>query len=236
MKKRKIVTGLLASALIVGTVGGTGATLAYLTDTSETTQNKFTVGKIDIDTVDEYTPPENEVVPNEQVEKTVSVKNTGTNDAVVFIELTVPVENVTLVANDGTKGTKAYQDIVYFEQSSDGVTVQQNNFSSSWELLDDKMDTTSKTHTYIFGYKTTLSESTTAANLFEKFQVKNVMENEISSETVQNINVKTYAIQADNIVGANGAIDTSETLTKDVLTEIYNRLMKQSGATEIPLA
>lgn len=55
-----------------------------------------------------------------------------------------------------------------------------------------------------------------------------------NSDTIV-IDVKTYAIQADNIVGDGGAIDTTGTMAKDKLIDIYNRLIKQSDATNIPI-
>ena len=232
--KRKKVLAIALTCLLIGGVGA-GSTVAYLTDQTDTIHNEFTVGSIKIETVDNYTPPTDEVVPNQQVSKEVSVENTGKNTAVVYLEVDVPMENCTTVANDGTKGEKKLQDLVYFQQEKDPITMQQNNFSTDWELLDDHVNETTKVHTYIFGLKTVLPEGETATNLFEKYQVRNIVEDEVLGGTVLNIDVKSYAIQADNIVGDDGAIDTTGTMSKAKLIDIYDRLIKQSDATAIPI-
>lgn len=233
MKNKKVLAAALACVLVAG--AGVGSTVAYLTDQTDTVHNEFTVGSVKINTVDEYTPPTDEVVPNQQVPKVVSVENTGKNTAVVYVELDVPMEICTTVANNGTKGEKTLQDLVYFQQENDPITMQQNNFNTAWELLDDHVNQTTKVHTYIFGLKTVLPEGETATNLFEKYQVRNIVEDEVVGGTILNIDVKTYAIQADNIVGDGGAIDTTGTMAKDKLIDIYNRLIKQSDATNIPI-
>lgn len=81
MKNKKVLAAALACALVA--TAGVGGTVAYLTDQTETIHNQFTVGEVKINTVDTYTPPTDEVVPNQQVPKVVSVENTGKNTAVV---------------------------------------------------------------------------------------------------------------------------------------------------------
>ena len=92
-----------------------GGTMAYLTDQGSVT-NTFTVGQVQIDlTEPDYpgnnTPDVENLVPNEEVPKNPLVTNTGTTDAIVFMTVEVPRANVTLAADDGTKGTKEIQDL-----------------------------------------------------------------------------------------------------------------------------
>ena len=229
--KRKKIWALVAAGMVLCAVGG-GSTLAYLTDQTDTIQNEFTIGDVDIETIDTYTPPEDELVPNEQVEKTVSVKNIGKNDAVVFAEITVPMAECTTVADDGSKGTKTLQDLVFLQQSGDPITLQENHFSDTWELLEDKEDADSKIHTYIFGFKSLLAEGSQADNLFEQYQLRNIIENEVAGGTTLQIGIKSYGIQAANIVGDDGVIDTSVSMEKETLTDIYNHLVRQSGDSD----
>ena len=100
--KKKIVTSCLVVALLV--VGIVGASLAYFTDQDNAT-NTFTVGNVDIDLIesnavkdktlpDDFTQGKT-LMPGTQtdgnaVSKIVTVKNTGENDAYVWVDIKVP--------------------------------------------------------------------------------------------------------------------------------------------------
>ena len=83
--KKKIVALCLVLALALTAIGG--ATLAYFTDTDAKT-NVFTVGNIEIDLEEQF--PSGELMPNVKKEKVVTVKNTGANDAYMWIEVWSP--------------------------------------------------------------------------------------------------------------------------------------------------
>ena len=101
--KRKIVTVCLAAVLVIIAVAG--ASLAYLTDTDEKT-NTFTVGDVNItlieqrkvkgeDGLKEYAEGSYTLKPGKSndgnaVSKIVTVKNNGTEDAYVWVELRIP--------------------------------------------------------------------------------------------------------------------------------------------------
>lgn len=99
--KRKIVTVCLAAVLVIIAVAG--ASLAYLTDTDERT-NTFTVGDVDITLVEQrkganglesYGEGSYKLKPGKSndgnaVSKIVTVKNNGTEDAYVWVELRIP--------------------------------------------------------------------------------------------------------------------------------------------------
>ena len=106
--KRKIVTVCLAAVLVIIAVAG--ASLAYLTDTDERT-NTFTVGDVDITLVEQrkganglevYGEGSYKLKPGKSndgnaVSKIVTVKNNGTEDAYVGVELRIPAY---LVSNE----------------------------------------------------------------------------------------------------------------------------------------
>ena len=106
--KRKIVTVCLAAVLVIIAVAG--ASLAYLTDTDERT-NTFTVGDVDITLVEQrkganglesYGEGSYKLKPGKSndgnaVSKIVTVKNNGTEDAYVWVELRIPAY---LVSNE----------------------------------------------------------------------------------------------------------------------------------------
>lgn len=97
--KKKTVTLSLAGALAATTL--IGGTMAYFTDTDQAT-NTFTYGNVEIDLVEigengkDFSDEENDktLIPGSktvnQVVKQVSVKNTGDNDAYMWIEVWIP--------------------------------------------------------------------------------------------------------------------------------------------------
>ena len=104
--KKKIVALCLCVALAVVAIGG--ATLAYFTDTDEAT-NTFAVGNVKIDLIEQQKGANGleDFVPNKTllpgtsdknaVSKIVTVKNTGANDAWVWVDLKIPAY---LVSNE----------------------------------------------------------------------------------------------------------------------------------------
>lgn len=106
--KRKIVTVCLAAVLVIIAVAG--ASLAYLTDTDERT-NTFTVGDVDITLIEQrkganglesygegsYKLKSGKSNDGNAVSKIVTVKNNGTEDAYVWVELRIPAY---LVSNE----------------------------------------------------------------------------------------------------------------------------------------
>lgn len=107
MKKKTILVAAIAVMLVAALV--VGGTLAYFTDT-DTKTNTFTMGNVKID-LNEQQKGENGLVPFDQnkqlvpgksndgnaVSKIVTVKNTGANDAWVWVELKIPAY---LVSNE----------------------------------------------------------------------------------------------------------------------------------------
>lgn len=225
-KKKTVITSMAALAVFAGM--SVPYVSAYLTD-NETATNTFTVGKVQVD-LEEPSYPGNgtdkttNLVPNGEVAKDPKVENTGNNAAYVFIKMTVPRENVTLVKDNGEKGTKEVQEIFYFKKNADEIDKHLNNFDTNWvELTSTEGTATATERTYVFGYKTAVAKGTSTNPLFEKIQLKNVLENEITADAAKDIKIDTYAIQADNIVG----IDTT-TLDATTLTSIYTTYMKQN--------
>lgn len=263
--KKRFVTLVVACVLIAAM--GIGGTLAYLTDQTEAT-NKFTFGDVKVNVVEEawdYTDEgDNGVpdkaedeVPNQQTPKSVQAENVGINDAVVFIKLTVPVENVTRVFDNGrvelnSDGThnKKFQEIFYFEREGDTINAQNNNFDPNWINIPEEESgyegaggatsyldlsaakyrgyNSSGYRTYVFGYNKRIAPEEITTTLFDKVQIKNFLENEVTPGNVKDIKVESYAIQADNIVDENGQIDTTGTLSHDTLKEIYDIYVTQN--------
>lgn len=87
MNKRKIV--MMALSIMMVAILAIGGSLAYLTDT-DTKTNTFTFGNVDIQLNEVF--PETELKPGENnaLQKVVTVENTGSEDAYMWIELWIP--------------------------------------------------------------------------------------------------------------------------------------------------
>lgn len=106
MKKKLTAIALVVALLAVAVIGGT---LAYFTDT-DSAKNTFTVGNVKIDLIEQEKTEQGLVdfeqdkllVPGKSndgnaVSKIVTVKNTGRNDAWVWVDLKIPAY---LVSNE----------------------------------------------------------------------------------------------------------------------------------------
>jgi len=219
-----------------------GGTFAYLTD-NEGAVNTFTVGKVQVDLTEPGFPGNDsdtvkDLVPNEEVAKDPKVTNTGVNAALVFMTVEVPVRDVTLAASDGTKGEKGPTELFWFKREDDTQGTFANNFNTdSWLQLTDKEThgtTDNSTTTYVFAHKTAVLADGETAPLFDKIQLKNILENQVTPGTAQDVKVKTYAIQASEIL--EGDADLSDSLTAESLNKIYDIYLKQSGSQEMKSA
>lgn len=265
MKTGKRTAAVLATCGLIALMGVAG-TVAYLTDKTEATNN-FTFGDVKVDTLepDWDTTDEDgngvpdvaeEVVPNQQIPKSVQAENVGINDAIVFVKITVPLETVTRVYDNGTTEKKAdgsldkkLQEVFYFQKAGDSINLQNNHFDSNWVNLPEEevgyatagssqpyLDLrntkvySGKIRTYVFGYNKRIAKNEKTTKLFEKVQIKNIIENEVAPGATKSIKVETYSVQADNIVNQNGAINTKGTLSHDTLKEIYDIYMVQNPA------
>ena len=96
--KNHIKPAIIAFSLIAMLTVAT--TLAFLTDT-ETAENTVTVGNVQLQIVEDNYREQNVhnsiLVPNQIVSKDHKVKNIGINDEIVFLSVTVPVKEVTLI-------------------------------------------------------------------------------------------------------------------------------------------
>ena len=92
-KSRKQFVGVLVACGLVLAMA-VGGTMAYLTD-AETAENIFTIGKVQIalrepDFPGNGNPGATNQVPLQTVPKDPQVKNTGINDAIVFLRGEIP--------------------------------------------------------------------------------------------------------------------------------------------------
>ena len=236
MSKPTVVT----IASLLGITCAAGGTIAYFVS-AQNKINSQTVGSVSIETAEPSFPKEDKdgngvpdecekLIPYQEVAKDPQITNTGLNDAVVFFKMTVPVEEVTLVNEDGTS-TKAVTDLYWFKQKDDAAESHQNNFNPNWVFLgtvssakstSDSSGSTVVTDvavkqngsvvttneeksgiTYVFGYKTRLAPGDTTASLFDKIQNKKYGSANIGPNETENVVIESYAIQADDVLKAD---------------------------------
>ena len=218
--KKQLLRTMIACGLVVSVA--VGSTVAYLTD-AETATNTFTVGKVQID-LEEPGYPGNDsdevknIIPNQEIVKDPQIENTGSNDALAFLRVEIPQEMFT-DGDDGT-GAQKKQDLFRLKGVSD-----------QWELLRTETvtreDGKGKT-SYFYGYKKTLGKGATTDKLFQKVQMKNAVESDLSGN-VEDIVVTACAIQATDIPDVNLTPGSDGNLSKDVLDQVYTIFLNQSG-------
>jgi len=258
MKKIKNVKSAMVGLFALGIIGvGAAGSLAYLTD-AEQHVNKVTVGDVKMDLTEEnwHENDAKDAVPNEVIAKDPMIINSGVNDEIVFMTVEVPLKNVSKVkadgSGDGADGAfdKKLQEIFYFQKSADAGK-QANSFNlaadgaDGWRLIGGTTTAgvvSGDKAVYTFAYNRKLEGSTaydgstqTAENkqtskLFDKVQMKNVLETELTKGETENIVVTAYAIQASDIVKNDNAPETfnaNERISDTDLGLIWNIVGKQ---------
>ena len=229
MKKssKKLIASVMACTL-VGTLAFNG-TLAYLTDT-EGAANVVTVGKVQIDLEEPGYPGNNSdevkrVIPNQEIVKDPQVENTGNNTALIYLKVDIPQENFTEMSLDGTLGEKKMQDLFALK-----------GLDGDWELVKTEPSTNADTQktktTYVYAYRKPLEKGATTSKLFDKVQMKNAIENDLSGN-VEDIVITACAIQATDIPGENLTADKDGYLSTATLNNVYTIFVNQSGDKDV---
>lgn len=194
--KRKISVVI---ALLMCMILAFGSTFAYLSATDNEI-NTVTIGKVEIDVVEDLWSqlPDTDgdgipdaaeaVIPNQSVTKDPSIKNTGNNEAYVYLSVEVPNKNITSFNPDGTpaNGGAATDTDLFNYEINDG-----------WTLIGSKTEAGKTIYTY--GYEEKLAVGAETPTLFDKVTVVNTSEGQGFEETVQDIVINGYAIQSDNV-------------------------------------
>lgn len=169
---------LLSGVLCLASIGGVSA---YLTDYDKAA-NEFTVGKVEIE-LDEpgWNPEEHtKIEPGKEIKKDPQIKNTGVNDAFVYLEIAVPMANVTAAGQDGSRLEQKLQELFSFQAGD------------KWTSLSAKAGGDSKV--YVYTYNEIVKPGETTEPLFETVKFLNIIEGQLDSQKLE-IPVRAYAIQ-----------------------------------------
>lgn len=203
MKQKKLIFIFAALALLM-TAGGVSA---YFTSMDQNT-NTWTTGNITIELqepeYDKIPQIEREnITPNQKLTKDPLIKNTGSNEAYVFLRFSVPKANVKTAAADGTLQPSAQQELFSYTIHSGWTKVSEDNSSAD-------------NNSYIYAYGsssgcTPLSSGAATPPLFQDSRI--VFKNIIEGQGLQNKNleipVQAFGIQTSDL-GTNSTSLPSE--------------------------
>ena len=216
----KKAKAILCTASIVGVIGVAGV-MAYLTDV-DTASNTLTTGQVKIDLQeplwDTGTDSNNNdipdyaenIAPNSTITKDPQVKNTGKNNAYIYLKVTVPAKEVITVNDDGTpknNGTATATQLFTYDlaQNSKWVEItaeRKTNRNSETNKIE--------SYTYVYYYNEEVAPNATTDKLFTQVKYANVIEGQNDNATV-NIDIQAYAIQSENLP-ANTTIEQAYTI------------------------
>lgn len=188
MKKNTLKAMVVTGAVCLATVGGVSA---FLTDFDKAS-NQFTVGKVDIDLDEPGWKPEEHtrLEPGEVINKDPQITNTGVNDAFTYLEVSVPMKEVTAASEDGTRQPEKLQELFSFTAKD------------SWTRLDSRKVGDCQVYTYT--YNKILKANETTETLFDTVSFLNIIEGSLDGAQLE-IPVRAYAIQTTG-TGGNGSV------------------------------
>ena len=212
-KRKRLYAFLLCGALLI-----TGA-FAFLTATTDTKTNTFTVGsiKVELDEGPWETYPDTdtdgipdiaeELVSGKVIEKAPLIRNTGSNDAYGFVLVSIPkAESAMIVNSDGTHPAAASENVELFEllDAEGNNILTEGNLPAGWSQVDISAELSARTDAdqdsynhYLFAYDTVIPGSASTAveadrqtsTLFSKVRFANVTE-DFAGATAKELVVK----------------------------------------------
>ena len=189
-KKRNLKkAGFVAGVLCLASIGGVSA---YLTDFDKA-DNQFTVGKVSIDLDEPGFKPEEQtkIEPGKDVKKDPQIKNTGVNDAFVYLEVSIPMAEVEAASEDGTRLGKREQELFSFQTPT------------NWTKLSSKK--TADNQVYVYAYNEVLKPEQTTNTLFDSVKFLNIIEGQIDEKNLS-IPIRAYAIQTSYTGGDSASV------------------------------
>lgn len=247
-KKMLLIPALCLSLIVVVLIGNV---LAYQT-ASETNDNIFTVGHVEIEAWETMFPTKDDpetgrvdgvpddcelMIPFREITKDPRIRNTGKNDCIVFFRVTNPAEILNLVNDDGTRLKNVEEDLFFLKISAAPETEHKNSFNEGWIRLDDLdgklidkegVNDEGRGREYIFAWHVRLKPGQATATLFDKIQNKKYGSRTIKPDEVEQIRVESFAVQADLVHRDGKPISTDGELSQDDLKYIYRVFINQN--------
>lgn len=207
-RKRKLKkAGLAAGVLCLASIGGVSA---YLTDFDKA-DNQFTVGRVSIDLEEPGFKQEEQekIEPGKNIKKDPQIRNTGVNDAFVYLEVTIPMANVETASEDGVRLEAKNQELFSFQTSAE------------WTKLSDRK--VGDNQIYVYAYNQILKPEQTTDALFDSVKFLNIIEGQIDRQKL-NLPVRAYAIQTSYTGGdSESVIDQAKTAYEKYVNQNKDR-------------
>lgn len=208
-KKRFIIIVSSVCLMLVAAVAG--ISLATLTVGTEKRANVFTFGNVDIDLEepqwDDLDSQDKIVYPGKTVTKDPKVKNTGKNDLYAYIEVKVPKKEVRTVKTENGKDTiqeAALQELFSYDVSSDWTVIDSDKSGAEYNV-------------YLYAYtKGVLEHDSVTSPLFNEVKYIDILEGEIEMDTVIEMPITAYAIQAEYLNESGADL-------KEKMTDAFNK-------------
>ncbi|HJD25794.1 MAG TPA: SipW-dependent-type signal peptide-containing protein [Candidatus Blautia intestinipullorum] len=207
MKKAVLMLGVLCLASI-------GGVSAYLTDYDKA-DNQFTVGKVEIELQEPKWNPEDhsKIEPGKEIPKDPQIRNTGVNDAFVYLEVSVPMAEVTAADQEGNRLERKMQELFSYQAGE------------NWTKL--KSETVEDNMIYVYAYNEILEPEETTEPLFETMHFLNVIEGQLDMQQLS-VPVRAYAIQTA-YTGDGG--ETAAEQARAAYEKYVNQNREQEGRT-----
>lgn len=184
LKKEKHIFQIAGIVLLAA--GITGSTAAYLSLYTQSAENTITAGLVEIELKEEHwdKAKAQKVYPAQVLEKDPAIKNTGDRKANVFLEVGIPVRELSVVdPGTGRKSEKEERELFQFQADE-----------NSWEFL--KKELKGNQMCYVYGYRKILEPEDVTSPLFHEVQMISYLEGELDETQNYEIPVIAKGIQA----------------------------------------
>ena len=226
--------------------------VAYFTS-GDVATNSFSASALQIKITEPSWKPNQVIVPEQKIDKDPYIVNVDEVPAYVFMQVTVPTQEITLENADGNKGEKIISNSTVTDDNGNSVTVTNNThtiplfrfiktenntesytndplsseqqYNTGWYYMD-KHTTENKNssgeiirYTYLYAWTGENNDDTmavlypsqtTSTPLFNKVIFCNAREDDSLSGSLQNIQIKAFAIQTDYLKSSEGTETKAE--------------------------
>lgn len=200
-KKNKVSVSLIVAILAIIIAGlGIWGIIAYFT-ASDSAENIFTVGNVDIELLEPNWVPGNatQLTANEELPKDPQIKNKGSNDAYVYLKVSIP--KAIIKRNSTTKEE-------LFTVSYNGTNGINTN---DWNILSETEEDDVVERVYYYKQNNgILPKNTTSSALFDTIKLANITDGADLEGRSFNVKVDAYAIQGSDLVFSAEAITTEK--------------------------
>ena len=184
IRKKKAKSMMWAAAGVLVFASSAVITSAYFTSTDQTVTNVLIPGTVrgELKETDWEEKNGEHVLPGESRKKNPSVRNAGTLDSWMFLEVEIPVKTISLVdSQTHRKQPEAKTELFMFEANK------------NWELLE-RMEEENCVR-YVYGYRERVASQQETEPLFETITAVPYLEGSLNDQEVFEIPVTAKAIQ-----------------------------------------